>query len=413
MIQSVFGLFVMLMSVYLLSEDKKAIKFKTIGIALVIHMTLAVIFLKLPVFRDIFSSLNSVVLALQEATTAGTRFVFGYLAGDNFPFEITDHSATFILGFKALPLILFISVLSSLLYYYRVLPLIVQFLSLLLHKSLNISGAVSIGVAANAFVGMVEAPLFIKPYLRSRTRGELFSIMTAGMATIAGTVMVLYANILSSQIPDAMGHILTASLLNIFASLIITMMLIPHNINTQTTKIELPQLAHSPMDAIVRGTTDGIKLLVNIGAMLIVFVALVNLINQCLAFLPEVYGQPVTLQAILGILMAPVMFLIGIPMNEVFTAGSLMGTKVVLNELLAYLNLLNLPEDALQNRSRVIMLYAMCGFANMGSLGIMVGGMTAMAPEKREDIISLGMKSVLAGVLATCLTATVVGMVIS
>lgn len=411
-LQSILGLFAILLIAYAVSEARKAISFKPIFIAVLIHLALAVIFLKLPVFKDFFLLLNDLVLALDTATTAGTSFVFGYLGGGSAPFEVQNEGLMFVFAFKALPLVLVISALSSILYYYRVLPAIVKSFSYLLQKSLNISGSVGLSVAANAFVGMVESPLLIRPYIKNMTRGEIFSVMVAGMSTIAGSVMILYANILASKVPDAMGHILTASVLNVISTLIISMLIIPHETDLQREKIELPKMAISAMDAIVKGTNDGVKLLINIIAILIVLVALVSLINQALQFLPEFNNQPITLQSILGVIMAPLTFLIGIPASEIFTTGSLMGTKVILNEFIAYIDLLNLPADALQERSKIIMIYAMCGFANIGSLGIIVGGMTAMSPEKREEIISLGMKSVFAGVLATCFTATVVGLII-
>ncbi|NJO15789.1 MAG: nucleoside:proton symporter [Thioploca sp.] len=411
-VQGSLGLGTILLIAYLFSEARPAISWKRIMIGLGIHLSLAIILLKIPIFKDFFLVLNQVVAVLEQATTAGTRFVFGYLGGGEPPFAVQQPQQLFILAFKALPLLLVMSALSAVLYYYRILPLVVQFFSWLLEKSLHISGTVGLGAAANAFMGMVEAPLLIRPYLSKMSRDEIFAVMVAGMSTIAGTMMVIYANILSSHIPEAMGHILTASLLNVVSALIIALIIVPQPAYAQTEKIRLPQLASSMMDAIVTGTTDGVKLLINIIAMLIVLVALVNLVNQILQLLPPIYEQPLTLQRIFGLIMAPLTFLIGIPYNEIFTAGSLMGTKVILNELIAYIDLANLPENALQPRSRLIMMYAMCGFANMGSLGIMIGGMTVMAPEKHDEIISLGMKSIVAGVLATCLTATVVGLIL-
>ncbi len=412
LIQNILGFFTILLLAYLMSEAKAAVKWKAIGMACLIHFSLVIIFLKMPFFREVFEFLNQVVLALETATTAGTSFVFGYLGGGKPPFEMVSPQFSFVLAFKALPIILVISALSYLLYYYRILPAIVNFFAYLLQKSLHIGGPVGLSAAANAFVGMVEAPLLVRPYLNTLTRGEIFSVMVAGLATISGTVMVLYANILRPTLPSAMGHILTASVLNVLSSLILSMLMVPHQNENVQRHVELPQFSDSAMDALVKGTADGVKLLVNVIAMLIVLVAMVNLINQLLQLLPPLFGQPVTLQQILGLLMAPLTFLIGIPVSDIFTTGALMGTKVVLNELIAYVELSQLPDSALSERSRIIMTYALCGFANIGSLGIMIGGMTAMAPAKREDIISLGMKSVWAGVLATCLTATVVGMVI-
>jgi len=403
-LQSIFGILSILLIAYLFSEAKKTIVFKSILTAIAIHLILTIMFLNLPIFKDIFMMLNKLVLILETATTAGTSFVFGYLGGGAVPFEIKNENSMFILAFKALPIVLIMSVISYLLYYYRILPFIVKIFSLLLEKTLKIRGAAGVSAAANAFVGMVEAPLLIKPYIKDMTRGELFSVMVAGMSTIAGSVMILYVTIIASKIPDAMGHILTASVLNVISALIISMIIIPHRSDKQENKISFPQIADSPMDAIIKGTNDGVKLLVNIIAMLIVLIALVSLINQII--------QPLSLQYILGIIMAPLTFLIGIPVAETMTAGGLMGTKIILNELIAYIDLSNLPKDALQEKSKIIMIYAMCGFANIGSLGIMVGGMITMAPEKRSEIISLGIKSVFAGVLATCFTAAVVGLII-
>jgi CNT family concentrative nucleoside transporter len=404
-LQGIFGILSILLIAYLFSEAKKTIVFKSVLIAIAIHLILAIMFLNLPIFKDMFMMLNKLVLVLDTATTAGTSFVFGYLGGGAAPFEITNENSMFILTFKALPIVLIMSVISYLLYYYRILPLIVKIFSFFIEKIIKIRGATGISVAANAFVGMLEASLLIKPYIKDMTRGELFSVMVAGMSTIAGTVMLLYAAIIGNTIPNAMGHILTASVLNVISSLIISMIMIPHNSDKHQNKISFPKMADSPMDAIVKGTSDGIKLLVNIIAILIVFIALVNLINQII--------QPLNLQSILGVIMAPLAFLMGIPISEIMTAGSLMGTKVILNSLIAYIDLLNLPADALQEKSQLIMIYAMCGFANIGSLGIMVGGMTTIAPEKRSEIISLGMKSLFAGVLATSFTAAVVGLMLS
>jgi len=412
LLQSLFGLLVILLLAYAMSEARARIIFKTIVIGIICHFTLTIILLKVPFFQSFFLALNQVVLLLETATQAGTSFVFGYLGGGTPPFEVTAPANSFILAFKALPLALVMSALSALLYYYRILPMVVRGFSWLLEKAFQVSGTVGLGVAANAFIGMVEAPLLIKPYLKEMSRSEIFAVMVAGMSTIAGTMMVLYANILSPIIPDAMGHILTASLLNVLATLIIAMLIIPPPIEVQRQTVQLPQLAHSPMDAIVKGTTDGVKLLINIIALLVVLVALVNLLNQLLQFLPTINQQPLTLQKILGVIMAPFTFLIGIPASEIVTAGSLMGTKIILNELIAYLDLAHLPQEALQERSRLIMMYAMCGFANIGSLGIMLGGMTAMSPEKRDEIVSLGLKAVFAGVLATGFTATMVGLVL-
>ncbi len=379
---------------------------------LTLQILLAILLLKLPFFKDIFLSLNKVVASLDEATTAGTSFVFGYLGGGALPFNEKSPGASFILAFKALPLILVVSALSSLLFYWKVLPVIVKGFAWGLKKTMGIGGATGLGVAANIFVGMVEAPLFIRPYLKEMTRSEIFMVMTCGMSTIAGTVMVLYASILSHAIPDAMGHILTASIISAPSAMMISAVMVPGTGEKQTTgDIIPPQGTKSSMDAITRGTGEGINLLINVVAMLVVLVALVHLVNIMLGLIPPVSGETVTLQRLLGYVMAPVVWLIGIPWSEAVTAGSLMGVKTVLNEFLAYLQMANLPEGALSDRSRLIMTYAMCGFANFGSLGIMIGGMGAMAPERRNEIVGLGLKSIVSGTLATLMTGAVVGIV--
>jgi CNT family concentrative nucleoside transporter len=275
-----------------------------------------------------------------------------------------------------------------------------------LRKTLGVGGALGLGAAANIFVGMVEAPLFVRPYLSKLSRSELFSLMTCGMATIAGTMMVLYATILGPVIPDVMGHILIASLISAPAAIMVARMMVPETGSGTEGQLVAPQSATSAMDAITQGTLSGLQLLLNIIAMLVVLVALVSLFNQILAG----FGSP-SLQELLGILMSPVVWLMGIPWEEAKTAGALMGTKTVLNEFLAYLEMSRLSQDDLGERSRLIMTYALCGFANFGSLGIMIGGMGTMAPERRQEIVGLGIKSIIAGTLATCLTGTVVGIV--
>jgi CNT family concentrative nucleoside transporter len=263
----------------------------------------------------------------------------------------------------------------------------------------------------NIFVGMIEAPLFIRPYLANMTRSELFTIMTCGMATIAGTVMVLYASILGNTIPDVMGHILTASIISVPAAVTVAKLMVPETGDLTSGELVPPQKATSSMDAVTKGTLQGVELLINIIAMLVVLVALVFLANAVLGLLPDFGARPVTLQRVLGYVMAPVVWLMGVPWQEATTAGALMGTKTILNELLAYLDMSRLPPGALSPRSMLIMTYAMCGFANPGSLGIMIGGMGTMAPARRDEIVALGLRSIIAGTLATCMTGAVVGII--
>jgi CNT family concentrative nucleoside transporter len=409
-LQGLLGLAALMVLAWLISENRRRIPVKTILAGLAVQFVLAFLMLKIPFLRNFFLLLNQAVMVLEKATTAGTSFVFGYLGGGKLPFAETYPGSSFVFAFRALPLVLVISALSSVLFYWKILPGVVRAFSWLLQKTMNIGGAVALGAAANVFLGMVEAPLMIRPYLKNMTRSELFITMTCGMAGIAGTVMVLYAVILNRVMPGAMGHILIASIISIPAAIIISLLMIPETGEITSGRIELPQEASGTMDAVAKGTTEGIVLLINIIAMLIVFVALVELTNQILGFLPAWGGQPLTLQRFLGYLMAPVVWLIGVPWSEAPAAGALLGTKTILNEFIAYVDLASLPDAVLSPRSRMIMLYALCGFANLGSLGIMIGGMGAMAPERRNEIVALGFKSILAGTMATCMTGAIIGL---
>ena len=417
LLQPLFGIFVFIAIAWLISEKRSAIQPKIIVAGLVIQFLLGLLLLKTPGAQELFLSLNTLVNAVSQATESGTSFVFGFLGGGNAPYDTTHPENSFILAFRALPLVLVISAISSLLYYWRVLPALIKVFSWVLQKSLGISGALGLGAAANIFVGMIEAPLLIRPYLGKLSRSELFALMSCGMATIAGTMMVLYASIVGSVIEGAMGHILAASFLSAPAVLMLAHIMIPGavaNIEEQQsqTQLQLSASASSSMDAITKGTINGIQLLVNIIAMLIVFVALVHLANQIFAFIPVSGDEPLTLQKILGWVMAPLVWLTGIPWSEAPAAGALMGVKTILNEFLAYLQLASMDSSVLSPHSKIIMLYSLCGFANLGSLGIMIGGMGAMAPERKDEIIELGFKSIIAGTLATLMTGALAGMLI-
>jgi CNT family concentrative nucleoside transporter len=407
-LQALIGLVVLIGIAFLLSDNKRKVNFRWVIAGLALQFTIAALLLNVPFFREIFLFLNRIVLALEEATRAGTAFVFGYIGGGSLPFAEKEPGSGFILAFQALPLVLVVGALASLFFYWRILPFVVRLLSLLLQKTLNIGGALSLGTATTMFLGMVEAPLIIKPYLKDMTKSELFSLMAVGMASIAGTVMVLYSTLLKGIIPDPIGHILIASLIHVPAALTISRIMIPET-GEQTAGMLAPErTSHSSMDAITKGTLDALTLLINIIAMLIVAVALVHLVNIGLGLLPLVGGKPVTLQMLLGYVMAPIVWLFGIPWAEAQTAGALMGTKTILNELLAFIDLSQLPPDALSMRSRLIMTYALCSFANFGSLGIMIGGLGSMVPERRTEVVSLSIRSLIAGTLATCMTGAVV-----
>ena len=387
---------------WLAGEKRSAVPWRAVVAGLALQLAMAVVFLKVTLVKEAFLKLNDALLVLEQATQAGTGLVFGYLGGGPAPFQVTDANATFVLAFRALPLVLVISALSALLFYWRILPAIVRALSLALEKLMRVGGVVGLSAAANIFVGMVEAPLFVRPYLARVSRGELFAIMVGGMASIAGTVLFLYAAILRPVLPDAVAHLLIASILSAPAALVIAFLMVPPEGAVTGGNIELRSEAASSMDALTRGTLDGAQLLLNIVAMLVVFVALVALVNLVIA--------PYSLQGALGWALAPLAWLCGIPWSEARAAGALLGTKTVINELVAYVELSKLSE--LSERSRVLLTYALCGFANFGSLGIMLGGLGTMCPERRSEVVALGLKSILAGTLATCLTAATVALLI-
>jgi CNT family concentrative nucleoside transporter len=410
-LQSALGVFALLLIAWVLSENRRTVSARQAAIGLAVTFVTAVVLLKVPVVAHAFGTINDAVGAISAASRAGSAFVFGYVGGGAPPFDLKVPGADFILAFQALPIVLVMSVLTTLLFYWRVLPPIVRGMAWLLERTLGVGGAVGLSTAANIFLGMVEAPLFIRPYLAQMTRSELFLVMTGGMAGIAGTVLVLYATLLAPLIPDAAAHFVIASVLGAPAAILVSLIMVPETSDKRTGgTLENPDMEVSgTMDAIVKGTSAGLELLLNIVAMLLVLVALVYLVNALLGLLPDIGGAAISLQRLLGLVMAPVCWLMGLPWDQAVTAGSLMGTKTVLNELIAYVDFSKLPGDALDARSRLIMLYAMCGFANFASLGIMIGGLGVMAPERRDEINALGLKSIVSGTLTTCLMGAVVG----
>ncbi len=372
---------------------------------------MALLLLKIPATQYVFVALNETIESLMQATEAGTSFVFGFLGGASIPYEETVPEGSFVLAFRVLPLIIVVSVLSGLLLYWRILPLIMRGITFLLQRALGIGGAVGLAIAANAFLGMVESPLLIRPYLSKLGRGELFAVMTAGMATIAGTMLALEAAVIADVVPNAVGHLLSASLITLPAVVYISHLLVPNVGEVTTGKADMDLGGKSIVDVVTRNAQSGLQIFLNVIAMLIVVLALVHLLNAILGLLPDAFGAPISVERILGYLMAPFVWLLGIPWSEAVQAGQLMGIKTVLTEFIAYIQFGNLPADALSPRSDIIMTYALCGFANFMSLGIMVTGLVVMVPERRDEIVGLGMKSLVAGTVATSTTACIIGIV--
>ena len=418
-VQAVLGIFVFISLAVLFSEDRKIPHWKLIAAGLGLQFVFAFVVFQFNLLQQLLNAINRGVSAIVYATEAGTLFIFGYLGGDPvnvaYPFEVGDPGATIILAFRILPLILIFTVLSAILWHYRILPVIVRGFAYVLRRSLGVGGAVGLSAAANIFIGMVESPALIRPYIKALTRSELFIVMSVGMATIAGTVMVLYSVILEPLIGNALGHILTASVISAPAAIMLALIMVPASSSDSADDIasdskDFGPKYHNVMDAIARGTSDGVALIVNVGAMLLVLVALVALLNSALSVIPMLGNEPITLQRLFGYIFAPLVWFMGVPWSEAQTAGSLMGIKTTLNELLAFLAMAELPSGALSEKSQIIMTYAICGFANFGSLGIMIAGLSGMCRERAQEIVSLAPKSILSGTLATCLTGAIAGL---
>ena len=410
--RGLLGIVALLLLAWLLSENRWRIPLRVVITGVALQFLLAILFVKFPPAASVFLVLNQGVDALQRATDAGTGFVFGYLGGGTLPFNENQPGLSYIFAFRALPLVLTISALASLLFYWGILQVIVKGFAWLLRRAMGIGGALGLGAAVHIFVGNIEAPLLVRPYLLRMERGELFALMTCGMAGIAGTVMVLYASILGPIIPDSLGHILIASVISTPAGLAVAALMVPFTSDPQAeAQLSLGEPMLSPVDALARGTADGIVFLANIVGMLIVAIASVSLVNMALSWIPALGGEAVTLQRLFAYLFRPVMWVIGVPIADIATASTLMATKTVLNEFIAYVDMAHLPKDAISDQTRLILTYAMCGFANFGSAGIMIGGMSAMAPQRKHDIVGLGLRSIVSGTIATCMSGAVVGMI--
>lgn len=410
--QAYFGIVVLLGIALLFGEARREIPWRVVICGVLLQFAIAALFLKLPPAVKLLEVLDRGIEALQTATNAGTTLVFGFLGGGPLPYAETQPGLSFILAFRAFPLILVISALASLLVYLGILQRVVAALAWVLRRTLGIGGALGLGAALHIFLGMIEAPLLLRPYLKTMSRGELFALMSCGMAGIAGTMMVIYGSILKATIPDSFSNILVASVLSTPSALAIAAIMVPFTTDaSEAATLDEGERAGSAMEALVKGTMDGIGFVAAIIAMLIVLVALVTLVNMVLGLVP-VAGAPASLQRIFAFAYRPIIYLIGVSWDQSAAAANLMGTKTVLNEFVAFIELSHLPAEALDPHARLVMTYAMCGFANFGSLGIMLGGLTAMAPERRTDIVALGWRSLIAGTLATLMSGAVVGLVV-
>jgi CNT family concentrative nucleoside transporter len=409
--QGIFGICVFLGIAWLFSENRQGVQKRDVYLGVGLQIGLAIIITQFSFIRHAFESLSKAMEVLKHSTQVGTQFVFGYLGGGPVPFTVAPDSGanTFIFALQALPTIIVVSALSMLLFHWQLLPLIVRAFSWALQHTLRIGGALGVVAASKVFLGNLEAPLLVRPYLKNFSRCELFTVMTCGMATTAASVMALYASILENTVSNPIAHILTASIISIPAAITLSRIMVPHEGAMTSGTLVAPYKFSNWMDAISRGTSDGLTIFLHVMAMLIVVLALVSLVNALLALLPTMGGEAVTLQRILGYIMAPVTWLMGIPWEEAPIAGKLLGTKTALNEVVAFLELSKLSHNDLSPHSALIMTYALCGFANFSAIGIVIGGIGSMVPERRDEIVALGLKSVFAGTLATCMSGTLIG----
>jgi CNT family concentrative nucleoside transporter len=394
-----------------MSSNRKAINWKLVGIALALQFVICALLLKAPVIKEGLLYLNQAVGALGAATLKGSAFVFGYVGGGDTPFTVTNPNAVVTFAFQVLPLVIVMSALSALLWYWRILPVVIRGISWVFERALGTRGPSGLVATANIFLGQTEAPLLVRPYLARMSRYELLLVMTAGMATIAGSVMVIYSAMLGEQFEGVLGHLITKSIMSVPASVLFAHMMLPDDSGSSQDLQESPRIYQSAMDSITRGTSDGLALFLNIIAILIVLTAFVALANSIVSFLPAVAGEAVTLERIAGWIFAPIAWLMGIPWSEATTAGSLLGVKSVLNEFIAFIQLTTVPPEALSDRSRLITIYGLCGFANLASIGIQISGIGTMAPERRGDLASLAWPAFVAATLGSCMTGCIVGIV--
>lgn len=411
--RAILGLFVITGIAWLLSENKRKFPWKiTLGAVVMMYLVTLLLF-GVPLVRSGLDSINSGINVLIAATREGTAFVFGPVIGDQAKWEQLVGSPGPIFIFQLLPLIIVIGSLSAILWHWGVLKVITNGFAFVFQRTMGMGGPTSLSVAANIFMGQTEAPLLIKPYLKVMTRSELLIVMTTGFATIAGSVLVVYVTLMRDVLPSVAAHLITVSFIASPAAVALAMIMIPETQETSKSSGETDFKYHSTMDAFSSGATDGIAIIWNIATMLIAALALVYITNALLGAIPitvpvDGVQKPISLDILLGWLFAPLMYMAGVPWNEAVKAGSFIGQKTVFTEFVAFINLGNMPAGEMTERTRTIVTYAICGFANFGSMGILIGGLSIMAPERRPDFLSLAWKTLYAGTLATIMAAAVV-----
>lgn len=409
-LQSLFGLIVIIAACWGLSENRRAFPWKLALGAVAVQAGLVLALFAIPGSQGVLAAVTGAVDGLSLAAAKGAQFVFGYLAGGDQPYAVDNPSALFTFAFNVLPLILVISALSALLWHWKILKWITHGFGILFQRTMGLGGASALAVAANIFLGMIESPIVIRAYLDKLTRSELFLMMVVGLATVAGSTMVAYATILKDVLPNAAGHVLVASIVSAPAGVLLARIIIPEKPGEGGAHADYGSALKydSAIDAIVKGTADGLMVVLNISAVLIVFVALVALANVMLGGF-WLFGDHVTVERLLGWVFMPVAWLTGVEWSEAGKAGWLLGVKLTLTEFVAFIELGKVPVADMSERTRMLMTYALCGFANIGSVGITVTGLSVLVPDRREEVLGMVWKALFAGFLATLMTAAVVG----
>lgn len=407
--RAIAGVLATVLISWLLSENKRLFPWKIVLGAIIMQYAFAILLFGVPFIRSGLYDLNNAIDVLVAATREGTKFVFGPVIGDQAAWEKLVGAPGPIFIFQLLPLIIVIGALSAIMWHWGVLRWLTKGFAFFFSHTMGLGGATSLSVAANIFMGQTEAPLLIKPYLKVMTRSELLIVMTTGFATIAGSVLVVYVTLLQPVMPNVLAHLITVSIIASPAGVALAMVMVPETTNVKDRAAEPDFKYHSTMDAFAAGATDGIAIIWNIATMLIAALALVYIANAALGLIPEIFGAKLSLDRILGWLFAPLMYLAGVPMDEAAKAGSFLGQKTVFTEFVAFINLAHEPVSAMTDRTRLIITYAICGFANFGSMGILIGGLSIMCPERRADFLSLSWKTLYAGTLATIMSAAVIG----
>ena len=411
--QSLLGIVLILGVCWVISEARGRFPWRLAIGAVAAQAALVLLLFAVPGSRLLLAGAAQAVQGLSGSTQAGVKFVFGFLAGaDGQPYPVNNQSALFMLGFRVLPVILVICALSALLWHWKILKWLIQGFGFIFERTMGLRGAPALATAATIFMGQVEGPIFIRNYLAHLTRSELFLLLAVGMSCVAGSTVVAYATILQGVLPGAAAHVLTASLISAPAGVLLARILVPREPAAETPQaFDAGSLKNyeSSIDALMRGTSDGLQIALSVGATLIVFVALIAMVDGLLGLAPPVGGAPLSVERGLGVIFSPLAWAMGIPWREAPTAGALLGVKLVLTEFTAFANLAHLPPGAVSDRTRVIMTYALCGFGNIASVGINVAGYSVLVPERRTEVMGMVWKALMGGFLATCMTAAVVG----